>query len=61
MLPRGLQVDSVVVQQEGLARLTVDLAKLREVIRSLGVDDASVPPSLDSRKARMAFPSTLAI
>ena len=61
VLPRGLQVDSVVVQQEGLARLTVDLAKLREVIRSLGVDDASVPPSLDGARVTLRMPPAVGI
>ena len=61
LLPRGLQIDSVIVHQEGLARLTVDLAKVREVIQSLGLDDVTVPPSLDGAQVTLRMPPAVGI
>ncbi len=52
-VPEGLRVDSVLVHGEGEARLTVDAGKLREVLASLGITDASVPENLDGAQVSL--------
>lgn len=46
-LPRGIQADTFTVMGDGAARLTVDTAKLREVLNTLAIHDVSIPENLN--------------
>jgi hypothetical protein len=61
VLPQGLQVDTVLAMGEGRAELTIDAAKLREVIASLGITDLTVPDNLDGAKATLHMQPGVAI
>lgn len=50
LLPRGLRQDSIAVQGEGEARVTVDAARLRDLLESLDIRDLAVPAALDGQK-----------
>ncbi|OGF05491.1 MAG: hypothetical protein A2W00_01275 [Candidatus Eisenbacteria bacterium RBG_16_71_46] len=53
LLPRGLRQDTVTVQGEAEARLTIDTARLRDLTESLDIRDLQVPQSLDGQKVTL--------
>lgn len=53
LLPLGLRQDTIVVQGEGEARLTVDAARLRDLLESLEIRDLSVPANLDGQQVTL--------
>jgi hypothetical protein len=56
LLPRGLQPDTVLVRGEGAARVTVDTAKLRELLTSLAITDVTIPPGIDGSRVTLRMP-----
>jgi hypothetical protein len=60
-LPSGLTSDTVLVQGQGQARLTVDAGKLREVLRVLDLTDVQVPDGLDGAQITVRMPSSVVI
>ena len=61
VLPAGLAVDTIYVQGEGEARLTVDLEKLRQVVEAAGVTDVSLPPALYGAQVSVRMPPAVGI
>ena len=59
-LPTGLQLDSVSVMGEGIARLTVDVARLRKVLDALELSDVAVPRELDGKVVTIRKPTIVA-
>jgi len=49
-IPGGMRADTILVQGETEARMTVNGAKLRSLLTSLGIDDVTVPPQLDGTR-----------
>lgn len=49
VLPAGLTLDSLRVEDGAVASLTVDASRLNSIMRSLDISDLQVPPGLDGR------------
>jgi hypothetical protein len=60
-LPEGFQRTSVAMRGPGAARLTVDAARLREVVDALGLRDVTIPPNLDGAKVEVRMPAAIRI
>jgi len=52
-LPRGIQADTFTVMGDGAARLTVDTAKLRELLNTLGINDVTIPENLNGAQVTL--------
>lgn len=55
-LPDGMRLDTVLVQGEGEARITLHTARLRAILDALDLRDVQVPPGLDGRQLTVRMP-----
>jgi len=55
-MPRGLQLDSVIVAGEMRERVTVDTRPLRELMEAFDIRDLTVPPGLDGQQVSIHVP-----
>ena len=58
-LPSGVALDSVMVQGEGLVRLTVTTARLRSLLDALDLRDVQVPTRLDGQQVTVHIPAAV--
>jgi hypothetical protein len=58
-VPAGFTSDTVAVKGAGAARLTVDAAKLREIVSTLGIQDVVIPPGIDGAKVELRMPASV--
>ena len=55
-LPGGMKLDTVMVQGEGAARLTVRAARLRSLLDALDLRDVQVPANVDGQQLTVRMP-----
>jgi hypothetical protein len=58
-LPTGFVRDSIGMRGPGAARLTVDVARLRDVMTTLGIHDIQIPDHLDGAKLEVHVPAAV--
>ena len=60
-LPNSLTYDTLLVQGEGAARVTIHARKLQEVLNVLGLSDVRLPAGLDGAQATFRMPHAVVI
>lgn len=60
-LPEGVEPSAILVRGREVARLTADTGRLRELLATLGIDDARVPANLDGAVVTVSKPPTVHI
>jgi hypothetical protein len=58
-VPRGFTRDTIAVKGPGAARLTVNGAKLRDILDALDIRDVTVPAGLDGARIELRMPAAV--